>query len=86
MKCSVIGCENKKRFSFPSNDLMKNKWLTAIRRPNFKPCKNHGLCNEHFKVEDIVTESREGGYCILYLPIIYILVLNTCFDIPFISI
>ncbi|OXU26196.1 hypothetical protein TSAR_004813 [Trichomalopsis sarcophagae] len=62
MKCSVENCYNNKRFRFPSSDVRRKQWLNAIRRPNWKPKKGHGLCEEHFKKSDIITESYMGGY------------------------
>ncbi|XP_001606420.1 uncharacterized protein LOC100122818 isoform X2 [Nasonia vitripennis] len=62
MKCSVENCYNNKRFRFPSSDVKRKQWLDAIRRPNWKPKKGHGLCGEHFKKSDIITESYVGGY------------------------
>ncbi|XP_031778020.1 uncharacterized protein LOC100114509 [Nasonia vitripennis] len=62
MKCTVINCNNKIKFRFPSNYLIKNRWLEAIGRPTFVPRLSHGLCIEHFNPEDIITESYRDGY------------------------
>lgn len=61
MRCCVEKCKNQVKFTFPKEERIKKKWLEAIQRPDFKPKRWHGLCANHFKQEDIITESFEGG-------------------------
>ena len=64
-KCSVTNCRSgyhksdKKItiFSFPIKEqVLVEKWLNAIPRENLVPTKNNGVCELHFKEDDIVRE------------------------------
>ncbi|KAJ8687772.1 hypothetical protein QAD02_023566 [Eretmocerus hayati] len=61
VKCSVPGCNNKKKFYFPKNKELRAKWLRAIRREDFNPrYGTHGLCIDHFHHNDIITSNVSG--------------------------
>ncbi|KAJ8671839.1 hypothetical protein QAD02_003098 [Eretmocerus hayati] len=56
INCSVPGCGNKKQFYFPKSEILRAKWLKAIRREDFTPnVLAHGLCGDHFDPNDIIT-------------------------------
>lgn len=61
MKCAVIGCRNKIKFTFPKSKSLRDKWLIAVDRPCFVPKDNHGLCDEHFSPDELTTENKQGG-------------------------
>ena len=67
MKCCVSGCRNTSNFKFPSNLKLKREWLKSIRRPNFIPKGNHGLCSDHFTKGDMVNESFYTGKYFIFL-------------------
>ncbi|XP_035229796.1 THAP domain-containing protein 2-like [Stegodyphus dumicola] len=62
--CIVPGCKGNydngprvRVYSFPSNEILKKKWLKAIPRSNFKLTKASKVCELHFKDEDIEMET-----------------------------
>ncbi|XP_014214515.1 uncharacterized protein LOC106643762 [Copidosoma floridanum] len=57
MSCSVNECSNPIWFKFPKDQLMRNKWLQAIKRPDFLPKSYNGLCIEHFRRTDLTDAS-----------------------------
>ncbi|XP_023210091.1 THAP domain-containing protein 4-like [Centruroides sculpturatus] len=68
ISCSAYGCTNRfvkhsgihfYRFPLKKPDLLK-KWVTAVRRENFKPTKSSSLCSEHFKDTDF--KLRPGAF------------------------
>lgn len=61
MKCSVKKCKNNVKFKFPTNEVMKRKWLKAINE-HFNPSPKQGLCIKHFDTDCIITESRFRKY------------------------
>lgn len=40
-------------FKFPTNEEVKQKWLTALRRKNFVSSKHSVMCHRHFAKSDI---------------------------------
>lgn len=60
-KCCVPGCkgnytsENKVAvFSFPTDNSLRKKWISAIPRKNFTPTKHTKVCESHFRKEDVI--------------------------------
>lgn len=41
-------------FQFPNDPALYNRWLQAIRRPNWVPSKRSSVCMHHFKPDDIM--------------------------------
>ncbi|GBM41413.1 hypothetical protein AVEN_172191-1 [Araneus ventricosus] len=63
-KCSVPACrgnydESTKVavFSFPNDERLREKWLHAIRRTDFKITKNSKVCEKHFKDGEVLRNS-----------------------------
>ncbi|XP_011641605.1 THAP domain-containing protein 1-like [Pogonomyrmex barbatus] len=59
--CSVKGCKSKHGpgnihfFRFPLNDKSHlDKWIAAVKRPDWKPNKDSRICSLHFKDNDII--------------------------------
>ena len=53
--CCCVGCTNRqvKRSSlkfirFPEDEQLRNKWIAAIRRENWKPNEHTRICGQHF--------------------------------------
>ncbi|GBO00858.1 hypothetical protein AVEN_54837-1 [Araneus ventricosus] len=66
-KCSVPACrgnydESTKVavFSFPNDERLREKWLHAIRRTDFKITKNSKVCEKHFKDGEVL---RNSTFC-----------------------
>ncbi|XP_067128788.1 THAP domain-containing protein 1-like [Centruroides vittatus] len=68
ISCSAYGCTNRfvkdsgihfYRFPLTKPDLLR-KWVTAVRRENFKPTKSSSLCSAHFKDTDF--KLRPGAF------------------------
>ncbi|XP_030078505.1 THAP domain-containing protein 2 [Microcaecilia unicolor] len=71
--CSARGCKERKYHNgitfhrFPSDPVLRQNWITAIRREYFVPSKSAVLCSKHFREEDIdrtsllVVRLREGA-------------------------
>lgn len=69
-KCVSVQCksgyktdtsENVSIHLFPTDEVMRRKWLKAISRENFKPSKNSGVCSLHFHDFDFETESQDSN-------------------------
>jgi len=51
----VPKCSNRiKGHRFPKDELLKKKWLIAIRRDKFKPTEHSRVCKAHFTPSDYV--------------------------------
>ncbi|XP_030052331.1 THAP domain-containing protein 1-like [Microcaecilia unicolor] len=71
--CSVSGCTQRNRQNgitfhrFPSDPVLRQRWITAIQRECFVPSKFAVLCSKHFREEDVdrtslsVVRLREGA-------------------------
>ena len=46
---------------FPTNPELREKWLRAIPKPNFKPSSSSRLCNLHFHPVDLVAERNDSN-------------------------
>ncbi|GFY59901.1 THAP-type domain-containing protein [Trichonephila inaurata madagascariensis] len=59
--CAAFGCTNRPQkkvpgitfHKFPNDATLRNEWLLAIRRVNFRPSKYSRLCSEHFSEDQI---------------------------------
>lgn len=59
--CAAFGCTNRPQkkvpgitfHKFPKDATLRNEWLLAIRRVNFRPTKYSRLCSEHFSEDQI---------------------------------
>ncbi|GFT64179.1 THAP-type domain-containing protein [Nephila pilipes] len=59
--CAAFGCTNRPQkkipgitfHKFPNDTVLRNEWLLAIRRVNFRPSKYSRLCSEHFSEDQI---------------------------------
>lgn len=45
-------------FRFPSDPVMREKWIKAIPKLNFEPTDSHRVCNYHFSSSDFITYSE----------------------------
>lgn len=76
--CCVPGCRSgykegkgKKRksvsgvrmFNFPSDTSIKQKWILAIPRQDWKVTRGHRVCEKHFSADDFTTTSHDGNSC-----------------------
>ncbi|CAL1262401.1 unnamed protein product [Larinioides sclopetarius] len=59
--CCVPNCRNNYKnttnisvFKFPTEEEIKRKWTSAIRRKDFVPTKHSRVCIKHFTANDIV--------------------------------
>ena len=67
--CCIPGCktgyksckseEKVALFGFPSNEELKQKWISAIPRKNWTIKKNHKVCIKHFSNDDIEEYSND---------------------------
>ena len=67
--CSIPGCktgyksckseEKVALFGFPSNEELKQQWISAIPRKNWAITKNHKVCIKHFSNDDIEEYSND---------------------------
>ncbi|CAL1272052.1 unnamed protein product [Larinioides sclopetarius] len=59
--CAAYGCKNRPHnkipgitfHKFPKDIALRNEWLLALRRVNFRPTKYSRLCSEHFSENQI---------------------------------
>ncbi|XP_030046207.1 uncharacterized protein LOC115460579 [Microcaecilia unicolor] len=57
--CAASGCKERRYHDritfhrFPSDPVLRQRWLTEIRRENFVPSKFTVLCSKHFREEDM---------------------------------
>ncbi|XP_055943111.1 THAP domain-containing protein 1-like [Argiope bruennichi] len=59
--CAAYGCKNRPHnkipgitfHKFPKDISLRNEWLLALRRENFRPTKYSRLCSEHFSEDQI---------------------------------
>ncbi|CAK1592372.1 unnamed protein product [Parnassius mnemosyne] len=55
--CSVIGCKSRSErkeenitfHSFPSNPIVRAKWICFTERKDWEPTFNNRICSRHFK-------------------------------------
>ena len=55
MQCNFLQEQGKIQILFEWR--YEKKWLKAIGRSTFVPHTSDGLCNAHFNLSDIITES-----------------------------
>uniref|UniRef100_A0A1B0D259 Uncharacterized protein n=1 Tax=Phlebotomus papatasi TaxID=29031 RepID=A0A1B0D259_PHLPP len=66
-KCSVPNCKSgsvdpkRRTFAFPISPGLREKWLRAIGRPDFKPTANNRICLYHFTPHDFERYHRLDG-------------------------
>ncbi|KAJ3661786.1 hypothetical protein Zmor_006170 [Zophobas morio] len=61
ISCSAYGCTNRQKkgvdisfHSFPSDTILRQQWIIAMKRQNFQPSKYSKLCSEHFQKDDFI--------------------------------
>mgnify|MGYP003530314190 FL=1 len=69
-KCSSYGCRNGYHgysnegiilHSFPRDPELREQWIRANLREDFKPSKNFKLCSLHFRECDFVIEHHDSN-------------------------
>ena len=50
--CCVPYCSTRGGHKFPKDDHLKNRWIIAVRRQNWKPNEHSLVCRLHFTEED----------------------------------
>lgn len=65
-KCCVPACRGNyvdgpkvRVFSFPKDETLRKKWISAIPRKGFTPSKSSKVCEQHFLKEQFITEVSE---------------------------
>ncbi|KAI9999518.1 hypothetical protein NQD34_018456 [Periophthalmus magnuspinnatus] len=74
--CSAYGCKNRyhkdKEISFHKFPLARpdicDKWVSAMRRDNFRPTKYSSLCSQHFIRDSFKRECDNRVLSLLLLP------------------
>ena len=65
-KCCVLKCHNVGRHRFPKNEILRRKWIVAIKRrkyqPSWKPHSGSRICRNHFKKSDFVKTKKDGEF------------------------
>lgn len=58
-QCAAFGCTNRSDntavFQFPSDPLLRDEWINAVRRKDFIPTSASKICIEHFLDRDFET-------------------------------
>ena len=65
--CCVPYCSNRGGHLFPADDILKKKWIHAIKRNSdenkyeiWKPSKSSVVCRNHFTPSDYISETTCG--------------------------
>lgn len=49
-------------FRFPKDEIIRKKWVTAMRRKDYNPSSHATICSKHFRDEDFLITDKGNKY------------------------